>query len=61
VAGLGMVVAVLVILPILCGIVAGLFFLTVPRLRLLASGMGDETLWRSRWASVYKGCRIRDG
>jgi hypothetical protein len=36
VAGLGMVVAVLVILPILGGIVAGLSFLTVPRLRLLA-------------------------
>ena len=36
-AGLGLVVVVLLILPILCGIVAGLFFLTVPRLRFLAA------------------------
>ncbi len=32
-----MIVAVLVILPILGGIVAGLFFLSVPRLRYLAA------------------------
>jgi hypothetical protein len=37
VAGLGMVGAGLVILPILGGIVAGLFFLSVPRLRFLAT------------------------
>jgi hypothetical protein len=36
-AGLGLVVVALLILPILCGIVAGLFFQTVPRLRFLAA------------------------
>jgi hypothetical protein len=35
--GLGLVVVALLILPILCGIVGGLFFLSVPRLRFLAA------------------------
>jgi len=35
-AGLGLVIVALLILPILGGIVAGLFFLSVPRLRFVS-------------------------